>query len=195
MKILKDLESTQNEFWNIGPKVGQFIYDYILENEYKIVLEIGSSNGYSGIWIASALKDLSQKNGFNMDDFDPDNHQYMLYTIESNLKKRYPLALENFNKSGLGGFITPILGHAPEDIPKKPKMFDFAFFDATKHEHVDYFNVIKDRINVGGSIITDNISSHREAFGCYIETLKNLPNWESREVDLGTGLLISRRVK
>jgi predicted O-methyltransferase YrrM len=173
--LLKELEKTRETFWNITPEVGQFLNDLIRENNLQTGLEIGSSNGYSGIWLAEAF-------GHNGGT---------LYTLESNLKKRYPLAQENFQKSGLTN-IVQILGHAPEDLPKTPPLFDFAFFDATKHEHLSYFQALEKRINSGGFIITDNIDSHHEILTPYIKHLQSLPNWKSEEISLGTGLLISK---
>ena len=114
-----------------------------------------------------------------------------LYTIESNFKKRYPLALENFKKSDLSDFITPILGHAPEAIPEEPKNFDFAFFDATKYEHLSFFQNLENRINKGGIIATDNINSHRKELQEYIDYVDAKPNWHSEIFSLGTGLMIS----
>jgi len=173
--LLKDLEKTQKEFWNIGPETGVFLNLFIKERKYKTALEIGTSNAYSSIWIAEALK---QNNG-------------KLHTIESNKKTRYPLALKNIKRSGLSKYINPILGHAPEDIPKTPKLFDIAFFDATKHEHLSYFETLKNRIKKGGCIITDNINSHKKDLEKYTKALKSQKNWKSYKIDIGTGLLVS----
>ena len=174
-KLLKELEKTREDFWNITPEVGEFIYNLILDREYRSVLEIGTSNGYSGLWLASAL----EKTGGT------------LYTVESNKKKRWPLAQENFQKSGLNNIVS-ILGHAPEAIPDNPKSFDLAFFDATKFEHTSYFEHIQNRINKGGIIISDNINSHREVMQKYIDHINSQKNWQSQEFSLGTGLLISQ---
>ncbi len=173
--LLKELEQTREKFWNINPETGAFLNLLIKNRNYKTVLEIGTSNGYSGIWLAEALQHTGGK----------------LHTIESNIKKRYPLAEKNFKKSGLTKYIHQILGHAPEAIPKTPKFFDLAFFDATKYEHIEYFNTLKKRIKPGGMIITDNIHSHPKELATYIKTLQKTPHWHSVELHLGTGLLLS----
>lgn len=175
--LLRELEKTRELYWNITPEVGQFLGDYIRKNNYRAVLEIGTSNGYSGIWLAEALSHTGGQ----------------LYTIESNAKKRFPLSQANFAKSGLTN-VHQILGHAPEAIPSEPKTFDLAFFDATKYEHLGYFNTLKNRINPGGTIVTDNIDSHRQELSPYIERLNAEEGWDSTESSLGTGLLISRKL-
>lgn len=173
--LLRNLEKTREKFWNITPEVGAFLNSIIRERGYKSVIEIGTSNGYSGIWLAEAL---SYNNG-------------KLYTIESHKKLRYKLAQENFKKSGLEKHIVSILGHAPEDIPSKPTTFDMAFFDATKKEHISYFEVLEKRIAKGGLIITDNILSHQKDFEEYVSLVKSKVEWSSQVLEIGTGLLLS----
>ncbi len=173
--LLKNLEKTSKKYWNISPETGLFLNLFIKDRKYKSIIEIGTSNAYSAIWIAEALK---QNNG-------------KLHTIESNKKTRYPLALTTIKKSGLSRHINLILGHAPEDIPKTPRSFDMAFFDATKYEHLSYFEILKNRINEGGCIVTDNINSHEKELKTYIKTLESLKSWKSYRLNIGTGLLLS----
>ncbi len=177
--LLKSLEKNREIFWNITPEAGQLLNLVIKNRKYKKVLEIGTSNGYSGIWIAEALR----KTGGH------------LYTMESNLKERIILAAKNFKKSGLAKHITLIPKHAPEEIPLSPKIFDLAFFDATKNEHLSYFLAIKDRIQKGGMIITDNIYSHTQALKPYLKTISTNRSWQSVKINIGTGLLLSLKIK
>ena len=55
-QILSDLEKTQKNFWNISRVTGEFLYTLILASNSQNVLEIGTSNGYSGIWLGKALE-------------------------------------------------------------------------------------------------------------------------------------------
>jgi predicted O-methyltransferase YrrM len=142
----------------------------------KSVLEIGTSTGYSGIWIAEAL---SHTNGH-------------LYTMESH-KERFALGEESFKKSGLTPFITHILGHAPEKIPENIS-FDLAFFDATKYEHISYFEKIKTQLIPGGFIITDNFNSHNKDLSAFLDHVKTQSNFEHKVENIGTGLLIIHRL-
>jgi len=174
--LLKSLEKTRHKYWNIDRTTGQFLNLLIKTRKYKTVLEIGTSNGYSALWIAEAL---TQTGGH-------------LYTMESHKKDRYLRAKENFEKSGLKN-ITLILGHAPEDIPSTPHKFDLAFFDATKHEHECYFKALENRIKNGGLIITDNLCSHKTALTSYKKALLSSKNWESTYLDIGAGLMISKK--
>ncbi len=175
-KLLHSLEKTSNEFWNIDPKIGQFINLLIKDRNIKTVFEIGTSNGYSGIWMAEAL---SHTNGH-------------LTTMESN-KARHALAAINFEKSGLAPQITQILGHAPEDIPALPPL-DLALFDATKAEHISYFKKIAPHIKPKGLILTDNVISHKTELAPYLKYVKSQTSWKSFEFNVGSGLLFSQKI-
>ncbi|MFC1615700.1 O-methyltransferase [Patescibacteria group bacterium] len=176
--LLKSLEKTRHLYWNVSREVGEFLNILIKDRKFKKILEIGTSNGYSGIWMAEAL----QKN------------KGKLYTIESNQKSRFGLSQKNFKKSGLQKNIVNILGHAPENLPKIPQNFDMAFFDATKHEHLSYFEALKNRITKNGIIITDNAISHKKELKEYIKKVKSEKNWFSVILNIGTGLMISQKI-
>ena len=77
------LEKTQRDFWNISRATAEFLYLSIIEHNAQNVLEIGTSNGYSGLWISKALKKTGGK----------------LTTIEY-YSKRQDIAIENFTKCG-----------------------------------------------------------------------------------------------
>lgn len=176
--LLNTLALTRETFWNIHEETGKFLNLLIISQKYKTVLEIGTSNGYSGIWLAEALSHTKGR----------------LYTIESNFKKRFPLATENFKKSGLSKYITQILGHAPEAIPSRtagPKNFDLAFFDATKCEHILYWNTLKNRINKGGAVIADNMISHQKDLKDFMKEVQKDKTFTSVILPLGTGLLVA----
>lgn len=175
--LLRQLELTGNKYWRISRETGQFLNLMVRDRKPKKVLEIGTGIGYSGIWLAEALKHCNGR----------------LYTIESHKKDRYRQAEKNFQKSGLKN-ITPILGHAPEDIPKIPKKFDLIFLDATKYEYLNYFHALKNRVSKNGLIIADNTITHRSGLKGYIKTIQNNKNWASMELHIGTGLLISVKI-
>ena len=80
-ETLAELEKTQKEFWNVPRKTGVLLNMFIKMMNAQNVLEIGTSNGYSGLWLAKALKETGGK----------------LTTIEY-YDKRQSIAIENFKK-------------------------------------------------------------------------------------------------
>lgn len=182
--VLKKIEqeNEKEDVWIVGPKTGRMLHWLIRVIEPHVVLEMGTSVGYSSLWIASAL-DKNQK-----------GH---LWTIESH-EERYRRAAQNIKEAEMQDHVTQLKGHAPEIFtqnPELPEVIDFAFFDATKQEHQSYFNAIFPRMCSGGMIVVDNVLSHR--FGKmqeFIEAMHVSTDLKVVEIPVGDGLLIARIV-
>jgi len=167
--LLKELEKTADKFWNVSRETGEFLYTFARTIKAKNVLEIGTSNGYSGIFLAQACEKL--------------------YTVESHTE-RFTLATKTFKKAGLARKIKQVKGHAPEILGTLRAKFDLAFFDATKYEHESYLKAVLPKMKKGGYIIVDNISSHETTFKPFVsKTKKHKPFY----VPIGTGLLILQK--
>ena len=93
---LLEVRGKRNQYWNIPLDTAKFLYLMILSLQIKSVLEVGTSNGFSAIWLASGLKKTKGK----------------LTTIESHYE-RFDIAKENIKKAGLEGVVRQIRGHAP----------------------------------------------------------------------------------
>lgn len=180
--LLNKLDLTRHEFWNISKETGLFLNALIRTSNIKRILEIGTSNGVSAIYMAEALKSKGP------------HTTHRIYTIESNFKLRFPLATANFAKANLSSYITQILGHAPEVIPSRPLYFDLIFLDATKYEHADYLKAILPRTRPGSIIITDNAISHADALKPYFKKITALKNFETHLLNIGSGLLTSMKI-
>lgn len=178
--ILSSLEQTQKEFWNISRVTAEFLYNLIKASKSKNVIEVGTSNGYSGIWLGKAVKETGGK----------------VTTIEF-WEKRFSIARENFNKCGVGDVIEIVQGSACDVLRDLPENFkiDFAFVDANKKEYIDYFNLIHPHLNVGGYITCDNVLSHEEKCKPFIDAINNHPDYENVVLNLPAGLSLGRKLK
>ena len=178
--ILKDLEKTQKEFWNISRTTAEFLYNLIVDSKSKNVIEVGTSNGYSGIWIAKALKKTGGK----------------LTTIEF-YDKRLDIAKENFKKCGVNDVIETRKGDAAtilEYLPKDYKV-DFAFIDANKAQYIKFFRFIDPHMLKGGYIACDNILSHYKKVIPFLDDIGTNPNYENVILPLPAGLSLARKLK
>lgn len=179
--VLLELEETIQDFWNVDRPSANFLNLLIQIKNVQSALEIGTSNGYSSIWLAKALKKTGGK----------------LTTLEY-WQKRMDLALLNFKKTNVDDIITPIVGDAIEilaDMNKKRSMeFDFIFVDANKAEYIQYFNSFDPLLKKGGVIVADNILSHYKKTKDYVETLLNQPNYQSQLLDFDAGMLLSYKL-
>ncbi|MCD8378369.1 MAG: class I SAM-dependent methyltransferase [Candidatus Gastranaerophilales bacterium] len=176
---LAELEKTQKDFWNISRQTGNFLSMLIKMNNSQKVLEIGTSNGYSGLWILSAL----EYTGGN------------LTTIEY-YDKRRSIAIENFNKCGFESNYTTLQGQACDILEtfSPDKMFDFVFIDANKREYVKNFELIKPHLAEHAIIAADNINSHREKVQTFLDVIYSDKDFQTEILDLPAGLSVSYKI-
>lgn len=176
-KLLEELEKTQKDFWNISRQTGNFLNMLIKISKSKNALEVGTSNGYSGIWIAKALKETYGK----------------LTTIEY-YEKRISLAKEHFRICGVDDLITIKQGSATEVMEGLEEEFDFVFIDANKSEYIKYFEIIHPKLKKGGIITADNITSHPDKVADFIKSIKAHPDYQVEILDLPGGLLVGQKL-
>lgn len=176
--VLSELEKTQKDFWNIPRKTAVLINTFIKMMGIKNALEIGTSNGYSGIWIAKALKKTGGR----------------LTTIEY-YEKRQSVAIENFKKCNVNDIIRPLQGSACEILESftPDEKFDFVFIDANKREYIKYFELIKPHLTEKALIVADNITSHAEKVQTFIDAIDADDEFQYEIVEVPGGILIAYR--
>ena len=177
--VLIELEKTQKQFWNISRVTAEFLYTLIRTKNAKNVLEIGTSNGYSGIWLAKAVKETG-------------GH---LTTIEF-YDKRLDVAKENFKTCGVDDVITTLQGSALMHLEYLPDDFriDFAFVDANKSEYIKYFEFIDKHLEKDGIIACDNVLSHEAKCKPFIDAINADPNYENVVLPLPAGLSLAKKL-
>lgn len=175
-QTLLELEKTQKQFWNISRVTGEFLNLLIRTAKSKNIIEVGTSNGYSGIWITKALKETGGR----------------LTTIEY-YEKRIAPARENFEKCGVLDIITTLQGSAIEVLSSLPADFkiDFAFVDANKRESLQYFELIHPHLQKGGFLAVDNVLSHKEKVQTFIDAINAHPDYENVILPLPAGLSLA----
>jgi predicted O-methyltransferase YrrM len=163
---------------NVPASDGRILHDLVIENQYKKALEIGTSTGHSGTWIAWALSKTGGK----------------LITIELN-ERRHKEALANFEGAGLLEYIDARLGDAHELVPKLEGPFDFVFSDADKGWYKNYLIDVLPKLEVGGCFTAHNVRGgsgrRRGGTGEFVDYLLGLPNMETTFDSSGSGLSIS----
>jgi predicted O-methyltransferase YrrM len=170
-KVLERIERGGEEFWIVGPEAGRMLWWLVRVLQPEVALEIGTSVGYSAIWIGSALEGGR------------------LWTVESHAE-RFEMAKANILEAGVGDKVLQVKGHAPEVLGEVPDEIDFAFFDATKNEHGQYFDAVLPKMRKGGVIVVDNVISHREEMGRFLNRMKR--ELECVEIDVGKGFLLGK---
>ena len=186
-EVLSELEKTQHDFWNLDRFCANFLNMLIKINNSKNVLEIGTSNGYSGIWILKALEETK-------------NPKESRFTTIEFWEKRQSIARKNFSvcsklayDAKIGSAIVVLEDLLEEINNGKRQKFDFVFIDANKKEYIEYFKLVDKMISNGGVILADNILSHYEKVENYVNTLFERKDYQSQIFDIGAGMMLSRK--
>jgi caffeoyl-CoA O-methyltransferase len=141
----------------------------------KHVVEIGTSNGYSGIWFCLALRTTGGK--LTTHDID---------------EGRASLARENFKRAGVDNMVTLVMGDAHETVKRIKEPIDVLFIDADKEGYLDYLTKLLPLIRPGGLILSHNIDMVGQD---YIDAITKNPNLETVQAQGVTVTLKKRQSK
>jgi len=142
LNILDDMDKNQRRgMMNVPIEDGRLLRLLTETVGAKHVVEIGTSNGYSGIWFCLALRKTGGK--------------LTTYEIDA---RRASLARENFKRAGVDKLVTLIEGDAHEEVTKLKDQIDVVFIDADKEGYVDYLNKLLPLVRPGGLILAHNIN-------------------------------------
>ena len=150
---------------NVPPSDGRLLYDLIIDKQYKRGLEIGTSNGYSGLWLGLAFQKTGGK----------------LITLEIE-RKRAEEAQENFKKAGLDKVIDSRINDAFKEIPELEGEFDFIFIDAWKPDYIKFLKLIRTRMKPGGAITAHNVLNAGREMQDFLDAIKTDPGLETKIV-------------
>src|SRR6476646_3665519 len=136
----------------------------------KNVVEIGTSTGYSGLWLCLAL----QRTSGRLTTFEID-HQ------------RASMAQQHFKEAGVEKMISIIEGDAHEQIAKLKEPVDVAFIDADKSGYVDYLHKLLPLMRPGGLILARNVDMVPD----YIKEVTTNADLETIFYTEGAGLAVT----
>lgn len=176
-EVLRELEAyrkKRDDLYNLPQEAAHFLHLLVKAARIKNALEVGTSNGYSGIWITAALVETGGR----------------LTTIEFS-EEKVAMAQKNFQSAGLGALATFLHGEAGQLLPQLKGPFDLVFFDADKSPQLGYLQEIYPRILPGGLIVSDNVHTHPQELAKYLSYVRRHPELDSVTVPLGNGLEVT----
>lgn len=154
----------------------------------KTILEIGTYTGYSALCLAEGL-----------------SYDGLLHTIDIN-EELFDFQRKYFDASPFGKQIIQHAGNALDVIKTLDIHFDLVFIDADKEDYPAYFELVINKLNTGGIILSDNVlwsgkvvealdpnDQSTKALLYYNELLKNDPRIETVILPIRDGLTISRK--
>ncbi|HVZ31861.1 MAG TPA: class I SAM-dependent methyltransferase [Polyangiaceae bacterium] len=180
-RVKSFLESRRGQWhdWNVPHEDGQALYDLVLKKHFTRALEIGTSTGHSGIWLAWALSKTHGK----------------LITIEID-PARQRTAIANFEAAGLSRFVDARLADAHALVKELSGPFDFVFSDADKGWYLQYFKDLEAKISVGGCFTAHNVLDGFAGIPEFLAYAKSRPNYTTLiQHTSASGISVSCRLK
>jgi predicted O-methyltransferase YrrM len=160
----------------IPSETGRFIALLASSAPSGICIEIGTSAGYSTLWLALACQMANGK----------------IVTFELSEAKA-ALARETFRVAGVEHLVELVLGDARQHLPRY-KDVGFCFLDAEKEMYADCYEAVIPRLVSGGFLVADNAISHRDTLQPMLDRALNDERVDSLVVPIGKGLLLSRKL-
>ena len=166
---------------NVSPEDGRLLRLLTEATDAKQVVEIGTSNGYSGIWFCLALRTTGGR----------------LTTHEIDAS-RAALARENFERAGVTQLVTLVEGNAHEEVTKLQGPIDVLFLDADKSGYIDYLDKLLPLVPPGGLVVAHNMQRNM-ADPRYLEAITSNPDLETiflhKSLFGGVGVTMKKRLR
>jgi caffeoyl-CoA O-methyltransferase len=175
-RILRVLDEISQGPWmaNVATLHGRLLRILAESTNAKNVVEIGTSNGYSGLWLCLGLKATGGK----------------LVTHEID-HETAALARANFKRAGVEDMVTVVEGDAHQTVARLKEPIDILFIDADKAGYPDYLKQLLPLVRPGGLILADNMSKPAPS-PQFIKAITTNPNLETIFLNMqSTGISLS----
>ncbi len=164
-------QSRGSKMLNITRDTGELLAVLVQTRGADAVLEIGTSNGYSTLWLAEAVKRLGGR----------------VTTIELDEGKR-TMAAANFQRAGLEAWIEQLAGEAGTLLPTLPTAaYPLIFLDSDRQHYQAWWPEIQRLLAPRGLLVVDNATSHREELAEWMAEVAQDPAFATSLVPVGKG--------
>ena len=183
-KVLKELEESgkahdaaepehSRRMLNLEPETAELVSILARSSGARHALEIGTSNGYSTIWLAASIG----RDGGRVISIDrrPEKHK---------------MARENLSRAGLVEFVDLQCGDATEVVATLPGPFDFVLFDADRKSAPEQLRILVPKLESRALVLADNALSHPAEIAEYIKMVESLNEFQHAVVPIGKGLSV-----
>jgi predicted O-methyltransferase YrrM len=161
---------------NLEAETARLVAVLVRSGRRSRILEIGTSNGYSTIWLAWAARDA----GGTVTSIERD-------------AGRQAEAAENLRRAGLLDAVRLLHDDATRVVAGLEGPFDCVFFDADRVSAPDQLRLLLPRLAPDVLLLADNVLSHPDEIAGYLAALEALPGFERVVVPVGKGLSVAHR--
>ncbi len=163
---------------NLEPDTAQLLSIFIQSGRKTRGLEIGTSNGYSTLWLADAVRQTGGS----------------LISLDISAEK-HALAEANLERAGLREYVTLLTGDAAAVLAGLADAYDFVFLDADRRQYTVLLPLLLPRLLPGALLMADNVHSHPGETADYLYAGAAHPDFVSVVAGVGKGLSIAYKQK
>jgi predicted O-methyltransferase YrrM len=161
---------------NITPETGEFLELIVKATRARCILEVGTSNGYSTIWLAKAAR----ATGGSIISLEMQSH-------------KIAMAIENFRRAGVADLIDLKHTEAGAFLFSETQPFDLIFLDSERSQYVDWWPRLSALIVPCGLLITDNATSHPAEMADFIALVRRSKGFVTSLVPIGNGEFLAHK--
>ena len=184
MRYLEEIDSRDRQdgtprlkrLRQIPPETGRFIALLAASAPPGECIEIGTSAGYSTLWLALACRQSGRT-----------------ITTYEILKEKIQLALETFRHAGIEDVVELVQGDARSHLAGLDRLA-FCFLDAEKEVYLDCYEAVVPSLVPGGLLLADNAINHQQALGPILDRAQNDVRVDALIVPIGKGILVCRKI-
>ena len=161
----------------VTPEVGRFLHTLVLATRPRSIVEIGTSGGYSTVWLATAARAVGA--GVVTLEIDP---------------VKVLRATASLRGAGVDGVATIVEGDAFAYLSERREPIDFVFLDAEKEDYTAFLELIVPLLPPGGLLVADNLTSHADDLAEFRRRAESDTRLSAVVVPIGRGELIAARI-
>jgi predicted O-methyltransferase YrrM len=161
---------------NLEPETAQLLSILVRSGGARRVLEIGTSNGYSTIWLASAAAETGGQ----------------VISVDRSIAK-HAQARKNLLRAGLADHVALILAEATEAVRDLAGPWDFVFFDGDRVTAPQQLELLVPKLSACTLIAADNALSHPDEIKDYLQAISGTEGFMHMVLPVGKGLSLAYR--
>lgn len=169
-------QERRRKLLNLEPETAHLLSVLVKNGRRKRLLEIGTSNGYSTIWLAWAAQTTGGR----------------VISIDREAAKQEQAAA-NLQRAGLRDLVELRCGDATELVADISGPFDFVFFDADRFSAPAQLKLLIPKLTEDVLLCADNVHSHPDEIAGYLQAIASLSEFEHMVIPVGKGLSLAYR--
>jgi predicted O-methyltransferase YrrM len=173
---LEAFQGSREDSWNVPRDEGMILHVLALAAGAKTLVEVGTSYGFSGLFLASAAR----ANGGR------------LHTFEQN-EAKHAHARRIFGKAGLADSVALYTGDARERLAELSEGIDFLFLDAAKAQTREYWEAVEGKLARRCTVTVDNTENMAAEMADFVEFLHGLDDFHVCHIPCPHGLELAVR--